>query len=64
MNGAKVSFEDWHALIQGVAFVIIFLAFCYFTFRTMMMKKEKERAMAAMALDDTEGEGGKPDGMD
>jgi hypothetical protein len=52
MNGAKVHFEEWHALVQGVAFVLIFTAFCYFTVRTLMMKKDQEKRLAAMPLQD------------
>lgn len=52
MNGATVQFEDWHVWIQVVAFTIIFLAFCYFTMRTLLMKKDREQKLASMPLDD------------
>ena len=52
MGGSEVQFEDWHVTIQVIAFVVIFLAFCYFTVRTLFMKREKEKRMAAMPLDD------------
>ena len=52
MNGAKVQFEGWHTWIQVIAFTIIFLAFCYFTIKTLMMKRDREQKMAAMPLDD------------
>lgn len=51
MNGAKVTFEDWHVWVQMIAFFIIFTAFVFFTIRTLLMKKEKENRLAAMALD-------------
>lgn len=52
MNGAKLQFENWHAWVQVVAFTIIFLAFCYFTVRALLMKKDREQKMAAMPLQD------------
>ena len=51
MNGAKVTFEDWHVWVQMIAFFIIFTAFIIFVIRTAMMKKDKERELASMALD-------------
>ncbi len=51
MNGAKVTFEDWHVWVQIIAFCIIFTAFVAFTVRTLLMKKDKENTLAAMALD-------------
>ena len=51
MNGAKVTFENWHVWVQMVAFFIIFTSFIYFTIRTLRMKKEKEHQLASMALD-------------
>ena len=52
MNGAKLHFENWHAWVQVVAFTIIFLAFCYFSVRALLMKKDREQKMAAMPLQD------------
>lgn len=51
MNGAKVTFENWHVWVQIIAFFVIFSAFCYFTFRTLRMSKEKEKNLASMPLD-------------
>lgn len=51
MNGAKVTFEDWHVWVQIIAFCIIFTSFIYFVIRTMRMKKDKEQELASMPLD-------------
>ena len=51
MNGAKVTFEDWHVWVQIIAFCIIFTSFMFFVIRTLRMKKDKEQELASMALD-------------
>jgi len=52
MNGAKITFENWHVVVQMIAFFIIFTAFVYFSIRTLLMKKDKEDKLASMALDE------------
>jgi len=52
MSGAEIQFEGWHVGVQITAFVIIFLAFFYFSIRAFMMKKDKEDRLASMPLED------------
>jgi hypothetical protein len=52
MNGAKVAFEEWHVWVQTIAFIIIFSAFCVFSIKAFLMKKEREQELASMPLDD------------
>jgi cbb3-type cytochrome oxidase subunit 3 len=51
---SSIQFEDWHATIQVIAFTLIFLAFCFFTIKTLLMKKERAQQLAAMPLRDQE----------
>jgi hypothetical protein len=48
----NINFEDWHVVIQTVAFIIISSFFVVVTIRTLLMKKERENALAAMPLDE------------
>lgn len=50
MSGAKVAFEDWHVVIQTVAFIVIATFFVVFTVRALIMKKDKIDRMASMPL--------------
>jgi len=54
MSGSEVQYEDWHVGIQIAAFTVIFIAFCYFSIRAFLMKKDKEDKMAAMPLEEEE----------
>ena len=52
MNGAEVQFEDWHVAVQLIAFCIIFAAFLFFSVKTFLMKKDKEKKLASIPLED------------
>ncbi|MBN2234837.1 MAG: hypothetical protein JW706_06785 [Opitutales bacterium] len=50
--GSRIQPEEWHALIQILAFLLCFLAFLYFVLRALLMKKDTAGKLAAMPLDE------------
>ncbi|GEM_PF-476271 len=50
--GSRIQPEEWHALIQVLAFLLCFLAFLYFVIRAVLMKKDTAGKLASMPLDE------------
>jgi hypothetical protein len=54
---SRVLYEHWHSIVPIVAFAVTFAVFTIAVIRSVMMRKEKADMMAAMPLDEGDGDG-------
>jgi len=47
----RISYEEWHAMVPVIAFILTFGVFVFFVVRALRLRREEVNHMASLPLD-------------
>lgn len=47
----RISYEEWHAIVPVIAFILTFGVFVFFVVRALRLRREEVNHMASLPLD-------------